>query len=66
MKVARNSFSESIPSQDSQDHSLLSESEHKLRRHKQTFGKIATTVVLRLKFCHHQGCNYIGVVIAMK
>ena len=25
-------------------------SEHKLRRHKQTFGKIATSVVLRLKF----------------
>ena len=24
--------------------------EHKLRRHKQTFGKIATIVVLRLKF----------------
>ena len=36
MKMARYSFSESIPAK----------FEHKLRRHKQTFGKIATTVVL--------------------
>ena len=36
MKVARYSFSGSIPTK----------FEHKLRRHKQTFGKIATTVVL--------------------
>ena len=36
VKVARHSFSESIPST----------FEHKLRRHKQSFRKIATTVVL--------------------
>ena len=36
VKVARYSFSGSIPTK----------FEHKLRRHKQTFGKIATTVVL--------------------
>ena len=36
MKAARYSFSWSIPA----------EFEHKLLRHKQTFGKIATTVVL--------------------
>ena len=36
MKVPQYSFSGSIPAK----------SEHKLRRHKQTFGKIATTVVL--------------------
>ena len=36
MKMARYSFSGSIPAK----------FEHKLRRHKQTFGKIATTVVL--------------------
>ena len=36
LKMARYSFSESIPAK----------FEHKLRRHKQTFGKIATTVVL--------------------
>ena len=36
MKVARYSFSGSIPAK----------FEHKLRRHKQSFGKIATTVVL--------------------
>ena len=36
MKVARYSFSGSI----------AAKFEHKLRRHKQTFGKIATTVVL--------------------
>ena len=35
MKVARCSFSGSIPAK----------SKHKLRRQKQTFGKIATTVV---------------------
>ena len=35
-KVARYSFSEPIPPK----------FEHKLRRHKQSFGKIATTVVL--------------------
>ena len=35
MKVARYSFSGSIPAK----------FKHKLRRHKQTFGKIATTVV---------------------
>ena len=36
LKVSRYSFSGSIPAK----------FEHKLRRHKQTFGKIATTVVL--------------------
>ena len=36
IKVPRYSFSGSIPAK----------FEHKLRRHKQTFGKIATTVVL--------------------
>ena len=36
MKVARYSFSGSIPAK----------FEHKVRRHTQTFGKIATTVVL--------------------
>ena len=36
MKVPRYSFSGSIPAK----------FEHKLRRHKQSFGKIATTVVL--------------------
>ena len=36
LKVARYSFSRSIPPK----------FEHKLRRHKQRFGKIATTVVL--------------------
>ena len=36
LKVARGSFSGSI----------LPKFEHKLRRHKQSFGKIATTVVL--------------------
>ena len=36
MKVAPYSFSESIPAK----------FEHKLRRHKQAFGKIATTVEL--------------------
>ena len=36
IKVARNSFSGSIPPK----------FEHKLRRHKQRFGKIATTVIL--------------------
>ena len=35
--------------------------ENKVRHHKQTFGKIATTVV-----CYDQGCNDIGVVIATK
>ena len=37
MKMARYSFSGSIQP---------AKFEHKLRRHKQTFGKIATTVVL--------------------
>ena len=36
LKVARYSFSGSVPPK----------FEHKLRRHKQSFGKIATTVVL--------------------
>ena len=37
--------------------------EHKLPRHKQTFGKIATTVVLDKD---ENGCNEIGVVLATK
>ena len=36
MKMARHTYSGSIPAK----------FEHKLRHHKQTFGKIATTVVL--------------------
>ena len=41
--------------------------EHKLRLHKQRFGKIATTVVLvKMKFCYDQGCNDTGAVIATK
>ena len=53
MKMAPYSFSGSIPAK----------FEHKLRRHKQTFGKIATTVVLDKD---ENGCNDIGVVIATK
>ena len=41
--------------------------EHKLRRHKQSFEKIATAVVLdKDEICCDQGCNDIGVVIATK
>ena len=54
MKVPRYSFSGSIPAK----------FEHKLRRHKQTFGKIATTVVLekdenlsRSGLQWHQSCH---------
>ena len=53
MKMARYSFSGSIPAK----------FEHKLRRHKQTFGKIATTVVLDKD---ENGCNDIRVAIAKK
>ena len=58
MKVPRYSFSGSIPAK----------FENKLRRHKQTFGKIATTVVSDKDeiICHDQGCNDIRVVIATK
>ena len=57
MKMARYSFSRSIPAK----------FEHKLRRHKQTFVKIATTVVLdKDEICCDQGCNDIRVVIATK
>ena len=53
----RYSFSRSIPDK----------FDHKLRRHKQTFGKIATIVVLdKDEICYDQGCNDIGVVIATK
>ena len=38
MKVLRYSFSGSMPAK----------FEHKLRRHKQTFGKISTTVMIRV------------------
>ena len=41
--------------------------EHRLRHHKQTFRKIATTVVLdKMKICYDLGCNNIGVVIGTK
>ena len=53
VKVARDSFSGSIPPK----------FEHKLRRHKQSFGKITTTVALQMKICYDQSCNGIGVVI---
>ena len=47
--------------------SISPEFEHKLRRHKQIFGKMATTVVLdKNDICYNQGCNDIGVVIATK
>ena len=51
LKVALYSFSGSIPPK----------FEHKLRRHKQRFGKIAATVA-----SDDQGCSDIGVVIATK
>ena len=58
MKMARHSFSESIPAK----------FEHKLRRHKQTFGKIAATVVLDKdeNFVVIRIYNDIGVVVATK
>ena len=57
MKMARYSFSGSIPAK----------FEHKLRGHKQRFGKNATTVVLdKDEICCDQGCNDIEVVIATK
>ena len=57
MKMARYSFSRSVPAK----------FEHKLRRRKQTFVEIATTVVLdKDDICCDQGCNDIGVVIATK
>ena len=57
IKVARYSFSWSIPPK----------FVYKLRRHKQTFGKITTTVVLDNDgICYDQGYNDIGVVIATK
>ena len=57
IKVAQYSVLGSIPP----------EFEHKLRRHKQIFGKMATTVVLdKNDICYNQGCNDIGVVIATK
>ena len=55
--MARYSFSRSVPPK----------FERKLRRHKQRFGKIDTTVVLdKEEICYDQGCNDIGVVIATK
>ena len=55
--MARYSFSGSIPPK----------FEHNLRRRKQSFGKIAATVVLdEDEICYDQGCNGIGVVIATK
>ena len=57
VEVARYSFSGPI----------LPKFEHKLRRHKQSFGKIDTTVVLEEnEICYDEGCNGIEVVIAMK
>ena len=56
-KVARYSFSRSIPPK----------FELKLRRHKQSFGKITTTVVLdKDENLLWSGCNGIRVVIATK
>ena len=40
--------------------------EHKLRRHKQTFGKNCHHSCIKMKICHDQGCNDTGVVIARK
>ena len=55
--MARYSFSRSVPPK----------FERKLRRHKQRFGKIDTTVVLdKEEICYDQGCNDIGVAIATK
>ena len=56
--VARYSFSGPIPPK----------FEHKLRRkHKQSFGKIANTVILdKDEICYDQGFNDFGVVIATK
>ena len=60
MKMARycNSFSGSIPPN----------FEHNYVAIEQTLGKIATTSLLdkRMKICHEQGFNDIGVVIATK
>ena len=58
LKVVRGySFSGSIPPK----------FEHKLRRHKQRFGKITTPVVLdKDEICYDQGCNDIEIVIATK
>ena len=53
MKVAQYSFSAKF--------------EHKLRRHKQTFEKLPPQLYeIKMKICHDQGCNEIGVVIATK
>ena len=55
--MARYSFPGSIPPK----------FEHKLRRHKQRFGKIAITIVLdKEENLLWWGCNDIGVVIATK
>ena len=57
LKVARYSFSRSIPPK----------FEHKLRRHKQRFGKLPPQLYqIKMKICYDQGCNDIGVVIATK
>ena len=41
--------------------------EHKLRRHKQRFGKLPPQLYqIKMKICYDQGCNDIGVVIATK
>ena len=65
-KVARYSFSGSIPAK----------FEHKLRRHKQSFGKIATTVVLdedenlflsglqRHRSCHSNEMTLLPILLA--
>ena len=56
-KVARYSYSGSIPPK----------FEHKLRRHKQRFGKLPPQLYqIKMKICYDQGCNDIGVVIATK
>ena len=56
MKVARYSFSGSIPAK----------FEHKLRRHKHLEKLPLHLFQIKMKICYDQGCNDIGVVIAMK
>ena len=40
---------------------------HKLRCHKQSFGKLPPQLYqIKMKLCYDQGCNDIGVAIATK
>ena len=56
MKVARDSFSGSIPAK----------FEHKLHRHKHLEKLPPQLCQIKMKICYDQGCNDIGVVIATK